>query len=244
MRADWFVTNSVRPHYVKCTYVSVCTPNIPMTSSACRVRKMSQWCSALWDNHAEIYAWMQARAGVCLFLDLVDFYFFFCVPFLCSSHFLPSVPIFSLFFFNHSLIFFFSSKPLTTCFWWLSSFTNCLLCLCQSLRGEQSICNGVGKFCRFSSYRIFFGLVEKWAMYRLLCKGTSIFKSVNLYRFTGFVCTMKLPVAADQVFLFRKSIYICPLPFVQWRQNVQKLDWNLLGRSKKQMLFGSLVPCA
>lgn len=82
--------------------VSVCTPSIPMTSSACcRVRKMSQWCGTLGDNHAEFYTWMQARAGVCLFLDLV--HFFFSVPLLCSSHFLPSVPLLSLFFFNHSL---------------------------------------------------------------------------------------------------------------------------------------------
>lgn len=219
--------------------VSVCTPNIPMTSSACREWKMIQWCGALWDNHAEIHAWMQARAGVCLFLDLVDFFlvFLFFVPLTFS-------PLCHFSLYSSLTILFFSSKPLTTCFWWLCSFTNCLLGLCQSLRGEQSTCKGVGKFCRFSSYSILIGLVEKWAMYRLLCKGTSIFKAVNLYRFTSFVCTMKLPVADDQVFLFRTSIYICPLPFVQWRQNVQKIDWNLLGRSRKQMLFGSLVPCA
>ncbi len=49
-------------------------------------------------------------------------------------------------------ILFFSSKPLTTCFWWLCSFTNCLLGLCQSLRGEQSTCKGVGKFCRVTAF--------------------------------------------------------------------------------------------
>jgi len=51
-----------------------------------------------------------------IWLILVEGFFFFCVPFLCSSHFLPSVPLSSLFFFNHSFILFFSSKPLTTCF--------------------------------------------------------------------------------------------------------------------------------
>ncbi len=217
--------------------VSVCTPNIPMTSSACRERKMIQWCGTLWHNHAEIYAWMQARAGVCLFLDLVDF--FFSVPFLCSSHFFPSVPLFSLFFFNHSL---FLLQTLDNLLLMTMFFYKLFARFVSVFKGRTEHLQGCGKI--LPRYSILIGLVEKWAMYRLLCKGTSIFKAVNLYRFTGFVCTMKLPVAADQVFLFRMSIYICPLPFVQWRQNVQKIDWNLLGRSRKQMLFGSLVPCA
>lgn len=90
--------------------VSVCPPNIPMTSSACRVRKMIQWCGALWDN-AEIYAWTQTGAGV---LSL-----FFSLSPLCAT--------FSLFFLSNSLILILSSKHLTSCFWWLSSFTDCLL---------------------------------------------------------------------------------------------------------------------
>lgn len=67
-------------------------PNIPMTSSVCRVRKMSQWCSALSENH-KICAW-QTRAGVCLFLVL--FYF------LLSFSLFPTL---SLYPFSYSLYF-------------------------------------------------------------------------------------------------------------------------------------------
>lgn len=97
-------------------------PNIPMTSSVCRVRKMSQWCSALSENH-KIYAW-HTRAGVCLFLVLVEFFiylfaFFFFVPHSFSSSIL--------------LVSLFSPTPLTTCFWWLGSFTNCLFGLSRGV---------------------------------------------------------------------------------------------------------------
>lgn len=106
--------------------VSVCPPKY--TNDIICMQSMKN--ESLWDNHAEIYAWTQTRAGVCLFLVLDHFFLFLAFFFFVPLSFSLTILLFSLF----------PPQPwqlvLMTQFFY-KLFARFRPGVCQSLKGEQ-----------------------------------------------------------------------------------------------------------